>query len=157
MHHRHHHVGSLVYCLVSLREPHKIFTDPLGCRKFSSQSPSGVQFPYGVDYRALRWIYFLDSPRGLGLWDLFQGLGMRDPSSLQPFSGKPCFGDSSNPDPWLIQKVEPQSTLEQYWHPELGGPSSWIRICGQQCRSTSSRLSSPDPREDPKVETPNPG
>ena len=32
-----------------------------------SRSPnSGLYYSYGVDYGVLRWIYFLDPPRGLG-------------------------------------------------------------------------------------------
>ena len=33
-----------------------------------SRTPnSGLQYSYSIDYRALRWIYVLDPPRGLGI------------------------------------------------------------------------------------------
>ena len=33
-----------------------------------STPPSKLQNSYGVDYRTLRGIYFLDQPMGLGYW-----------------------------------------------------------------------------------------
>ena len=77
---------------------------------------SGLQYSYGVEYRALRWIHLLDSPRALGLQTLAillpnSDVGSCRPSSLVALRLSPTSSPSSLPEtrlfsnPWKMYRL----------------------------------------------------
>ena len=96
-----------------------------------SRSPnSELNRSYGVDYRSLRWIYFLDPPRGLGMAN-GRYEGAADPLwSVDPSTGTLHEVSRILPDcysarallftPWL-QQVQKQDSAPRNW---FLGPTS---------------------------------